>query len=232
MPGPWAIPSGRKEGRNDGARGEGQGPWGWGHRRYKFEIARLEGWRNYTEWRAAEPAREYPPSVEVEEWDERSGTQEPIAARIMDSRAASAPRIENDRPVTLQTIFDDLLLTFDLAPGADICEGESAINAALDYEEEGGRLTVAPALYISSDCENMIYALENWTGADGEKGACKDPVDILRYFFMSECEDDGAAAGKSRTGFAYGTADRRRGGTPFGTRKRLPIRLVNDMEEC
>ncbi|MDD8013997.1 MAG: terminase family protein, partial [Acidobacteriota bacterium] len=131
MPGPWAIPSGRKEGRNDGARGEGQGPWGWGHRRYKFEIARLEGWRNYTEWRAAEPAREYPPSVEVEEWDERSGTQEPIAARIMDSRAASAPRIENDRPVTLQTIFDDLLLTFDLAPGADICEGESAINAAL-----------------------------------------------------------------------------------------------------
>ncbi|MDD8011876.1 MAG: hypothetical protein PHX05_00160 [Acidobacteriota bacterium] len=221
IPGPWAIPSGRNEGRNDGARSEGQGPWGWGHRRYKFEIARLEGWRNYEEWRSENPGREYPPDEELEEWDERCGARELISGRIMDSRAASAPRIENDRPITLQTIFDDLLLTFDLAPGKEICEGESAINTALDYEtDDAGNLSNAPSLYISAACPNMIYALENWTGADGEKGACKDPIDLLRYFFMSECEDDGREATHGRGGFSYGVAPKRP--VPFGSHKRLP----------
>jgi hypothetical protein len=226
MPGPWAIPSGRNEGRNDGARGEGQGPWGFGHVRYKFEIARLERWRNYQEWQAGNRGREYPPSEELEEWNERCGTEEPIAARIMDSRAASAPRIENDRPVTLQTIFDDLLLTFDLAPGAEICEGESAINAALDYEmDETGAFTTRPSLFISEDCPNMIYALENWSGADGEKGACKDPIDLARYFFMSECEDTGAeSGGRGRGGFSYGHAGREKV-VPYSRHRRLPVRV-------
>ena len=68
----------------------------------------------------------------------------------------------------------------------------------------------------------MIYALENWTGADGEKGACKDPVDLLRYLFMSECEDDGAGGpdASGRGGFGYGVASKRP--APFGRAKRLP----------
>jgi hypothetical protein len=38
-----------------------------------------------------------------------------------------------------------------------------------------------PRLYVSSECKNLIYALRTWTGEDKDKGACKDPVDCLRY---------------------------------------------------
>jgi len=36
-------------------------------------------------------------------------------------------------------------------------------------------------LFISDNCKNLIYCLKEWTGADGEKGATKDPIDCLRY---------------------------------------------------
>ncbi len=31
----------------------------------------------------------------------------------------------------------------------------------------------------------MIWALENWTGLDGQHGACKDFIDLLRYMALS-----------------------------------------------
>ncbi len=228
VPGPWAIPSGRNNGKNDGARGEGQESWGFGHLRYKFEIARLERWRHYEEWKRQNIHKEYPADDDLMLWDERFGAQEVIEARIMDSRAASAPRIENDRPITLQTIFDELLVNFDLAPGSPIDDGVSAINSALDYEPE----ETEPCLFISSNCVNMIYALENWTGIDKEKGACKDPIDVLRYGLMSECEDVGTGVyGGIRGGVNYGVSDRGLEKIPFGPGKRLPVGIKNDYED-
>jgi hypothetical protein len=212
VPGPWAIPSGKKDGINDGARGEAQGPWGFGNLRYKFEIARLEGWRDYEEWK--ENGDEYPEDEELENWDERVGAREVITARFMDSRAASSPRVENDRPITLQTSFDEILLYFNLTPGKAIdAEGEGPINTALDYElNEHDEFINEPEFYVSSDCNNTIYALENWTNADGEKGACKDPVDVVRYFYMAEdCEYEEGGVIMPRGGFSYGTATRDHG---------------------
>jgi hypothetical protein len=31
----------------------------------------------------------------------------------------------------------------------------------------------------------VIYALQEWTGRDGKTGACKDPIDVLRYLVLS-----------------------------------------------
>ena len=44
--------------------------------------------------------------------------------------------------------------------------------------------TNKPYFYITSDCENTIYALKEWTGLDKLHGACKDPIDNLRYLVL------------------------------------------------
>jgi len=38
-----------------------------------------------------------------------------------------------------------------------------------------------PHFYVSSDCENIIQALSEYTGDGGLKEAWKDPVDCCRY---------------------------------------------------
>ncbi len=43
-----------------------------------------------------------------------------------------------------------------------------------------------PNLYVSEECGNLIYSLQEWTGKDGEKGASKDPIDTLRYLAVME----------------------------------------------
>jgi len=51
-----------------------------------------------------------------------------------------------------------------------------------DKEEPGD----APKLMISSECKSLIYSLREWTGADKDKGASKDPVDCLRYLVQED----------------------------------------------
>lgn len=183
LPGRWALPDGK---RLDGRPGPAQRSFGWGLRRYKEEIARLEGWKDFKERK-----------LDVKEWDPRNGADELIYERRLDSRAASSPRVENDRPRTLLTDFDDLGLLFELTPGDDISEGRELINDALDYDVERPiDFFNKPKLYVSEQCVNAIYALETWTGADGQKGACKDFVDIVRYYFLSDC---GFVTGGPRT---------------------------------
>ena len=67
------------------------------------------------------------------------------------------------------------------------------INSALYYDlntplgkwsTELGRLN-EPQLQVLETCPNVIYALEHWTGQDGQKGACKDPVDCVRGMFLT-----------------------------------------------
>ncbi len=43
-----------------------------------------------------------------------------------------------------------------------------------------------PKLYVSEECQNLIYSLKTWTGSDGDKGASKDPVDALRYLILMD----------------------------------------------
>jgi len=243
VPGPWTIPSGKKDGVNDGAPGEGQKPsFGFGGLRYKFEIARLERWADFRKWsgnqrtedrgqRSDRGGEEYPKDEDLELWrcDYLNGAEEEMAMRYIDSRAASAPRIEKDRPETLQTQFDDIGLIFNLTPGVDIADGVSAINSALDYEESDDRpekrFLNPPHFFVSEDCENSIYALENWMNADGQSGACKDPIDLIRYFFMAECEDVGVNDYRERGGVSYGrqTADGGRQTRIYKAARKLPV---------
>jgi hypothetical protein len=44
---------------------------------------------------------------------------------------------------------------------------------------------------ISSACPALIFSLKVWTGKDEKKGACKDPIDCLRWIAVAGLEDVG-----------------------------------------
>ena len=69
-------------------------------------------------------------------------------------------------------------------PGGDIEEGIGVLNDMLDYDDsQPVNAMNHPRYYISSDCEQSIYAYAEYTGLDGQKGALKDVVDPDRYLF-------------------------------------------------
>jgi hypothetical protein len=180
IPGPWALPDGK---RLDGRPGPGQRSFGFGLMRLKQEIARLEEWTDWAEAQKAGEGKSDPAA-----WRAERGAKQRVFERYLDSRAASAPKMENDRPRTLMTDFDDIGLTFLPTPGDSITDGVNMIVDALDYDDETELdYFNAPKFFVCEDCENAIYALETWTGEDGQKGACKDPIDLIRYFFLSDC---------------------------------------------
>src|SRR5262249_41660479 len=85
-------------------------------------------------------------------------------------------------------------LDFLAASGKEIREGTSLINDLLDYDAEIpiGKYSAIlarinePKLFISRNCPNLIYSLREYTGKDGNHGACKDFVDCLRYAVLAD----------------------------------------------
>jgi hypothetical protein len=66
------------------------------------------------------------------------------------------------------------------------------INDLLVYDaeraaKEGGiNATNTPHLFVVETCPNVKYAIQNWTGIDGQKGATKDPIDCLRMLALTD----------------------------------------------
>lgn len=184
VPGPWAVPDPKKA---DGKKGDAQKSFGWGFERYKLEIARLEGWKEYEAARLSISDGEEQVLKNVKHWREERGAREIIEARYVDSRAASSPRIENDRPVTLLDDLAEFGLYCELTPGDDIEDGCQKIIDMLDYNaNEKLSFVNKPKMFIARSCLNTIFSLETWTGADGNKGASKDPIDLLRYKVLAD----------------------------------------------
>ena len=66
-------------------------------------------------------------------------------------------------------------------------DGVQAVNNELAYNLDDPISALnEPKLYISEECTNLIYSLREWTYEDSDKGACKDPVDALRYLISME----------------------------------------------
>jgi hypothetical protein len=166
VPGPWAVPSDRKGGINDGDRGDGQEDFGFGFLAYKREIARLEGWTCY------DPEAELD---EVEEWSELDGTAEQIEYRVIDARAASQSKIGAKENTSLFEQVSRLAEGFTPASGQKISVGLDVLQDLV----KSGRYKVSAA------CVNTIAAYGMYTGADGQKGACKDMIDLDRYAVLS-----------------------------------------------
>ena len=146
--------------KSDGDPGEAQKSFGWGLNEYKEEFDRLE---------------------------KEAG--EVVIERYMDSRYAASATLQKSGITTLLEECDDIGLHFLPASGENIEEGIDLINNLLSYDiDQEVSITNEPRLFISSDCINTIYALQEWTGADGRKGALKDVIDVLRYAVLADLQ--------------------------------------------
>lgn len=182
--GEWAVATTRNPtetgGRGwDGDPGPAQDPVGYGIGQYKLLMLRREGqpWQGG----AVAPGR--------------------VVRRTVDRRAGPSPLPQGMGESTC--IWDELnkdqldaatgkviapALAFDLAGGPGLeDDGLEMIKQALwvDRDQPSDPVLNAPRLYVARHCENLIWALANYTGRDGNKGACKDPVDCLRDLFTS-----------------------------------------------
>ena len=186
-PGPWAVPGARTIGGKpalDGVPGEAQRPFRFGLERYREEILKAEGSSTSTSTSTNEEGRER------------------IYQRLIDSRYANAAKTEREGTTTLIEQLSDLHLDFVAMAGEKkILSGEpdgsiELINAALAFDEKVppgefsgalGRLN-EPNLLVTDQCPNVMNALRTWTGKDGQHGACKDPIDVLRGAYLSELD--------------------------------------------
>jgi hypothetical protein len=175
-PGPWTLPGQPA----DGVRGPAQQPFGFGLERYIQEILRLEG-------------------------------KEEIQERWMDSRYAANPTVTKEGSTTHIEQLSELGMEFLAASGKEIVEGTGLINDKLDYdgETELGKFSATlarlnePKLFISRNCANTIYSLREWTGKDKQHGACKDPIDVLRYATLAGLDYIGEDAYSWHGGGSY-----------------------------
>lgn len=117
----------------------------------------------------------------------------------MDSRFGHSPTIRAGEVTTLIDEYADLGFPWEPASGDVLSEGITLIANALSYRvEEPISALNRPTLIIASRCRAIIYALQNHTGKDGEKGATKDPIDTLRYGLAAKLTDVSATRGRKK----------------------------------
>jgi len=120
--------------------------------------------------------------------EELEGSEE-IEQRYIDPRAGATQAAGREGGTSIIDLLaeGEKPYYFDQAAGISIANGLTIINDWLNYDQsESISAMNEPSLYISRDCGNIIYSLQEWTGRDGEKGATKDPIDTLRYLAVME----------------------------------------------
>ncbi len=166
--GEWAIPAAKP----DGERGPAQRPLGCGFNEYKRMILEKEGHK----FGASNAMIVAPEDIFARYGDPRSGRATALTEDggtcIIDKMAEE----DSDAYGVVPSMF------IEPALGVTIAEGVNLINKWLAYDEEKPMgILNEPQLYISERCQNLIECMRIWTGQDGEKGASKDFIDLLRY---------------------------------------------------
>lgn len=192
--GEWAIPTERELSPDsnrgwDGDPGPAQQTANWGVAQYKEEFEKVE---------TVDPAKPEKDPHRARLATRSGLSMEDILVRYIDSRAGK------DQHTALQSgtcLLDDFAKTttsstgkdqppmyLELASGVRAEAGLSAIEALLYWEPEKPFDPVmnCPKLYVSNECHQVIWAMSNFTGRGGEKGACKDFVDLVRYAAIGE----------------------------------------------
>jgi hypothetical protein len=114
---------------------------------------------------------------------------EKIEERYIDPRAGATQAAGRDGGTSIIDLLEEgeNAMHFLQAAGISIANGLTIINDWLNYDQnEPISVLNEPGLFISSECGNLIYSLQEWTSRDGEKGATKDPIDTLRYLAVME----------------------------------------------
>ena len=205
--GEWAVAA-EDANKWDGAPGPAQPTLGYGIIDYKRIILEAEGNKLGTDgtWEMCGEEiferRMDPRSGAAQSMNEREG-----GTSIMDLMLEEQHSVASEQSGSGRTDGKPIgpSLDFAAALGISIEQGLICINDLLAYnqEEEVCPILNEPKLYISSACQNLVWALQNYTGHDGEKAACKDPIDCLRYMATDDCEYIDPAAMRTAGGGSY-----------------------------
>jgi hypothetical protein len=111
-----------------------------------------------------------------------SETRDVIFERLIDPRLGAA-KYQTERGAS--SIIEELAdhgLVFIPAPGLEIEDGVQALQDKMAYNRKAPIDGLnRPHLYVSDRCENIITAIQEYTGEGGQDEAWKDPIDVLRY---------------------------------------------------
>lgn len=78
-------------------------------------------------------------------------------------------------------------MSFYPAPGSRVLQGLELLNNCFDYDQDHPLSPLnCPRWYVVDACQQSIYAYEEYTGLDGEKGALKDIIDPDRYLLNAD----------------------------------------------
>lgn len=172
--GAWAEPA-NDANKFDGKPGPAQPSRGFTLNQYKREILAREGWvekegRFVKGERCMEVFRRFV--------DSRSGNTAAVARK---TNAVSLVEMMQEEEEEGGVLYPRMF--FESASGLPEQNGQQLLNTLLGYDKQRPmvRSLNEPSLYVSRRCQQTIWAMQNYTGNDGEKAACKDPIDALRY---------------------------------------------------
>jgi hypothetical protein len=192
--GEWAVPTERQVTEDskkgwDGEPGPAQAGIGYGVAQYKALLREVE--RIPLDQPQRDPMREALRAKGVE--------REPVWERIIDPRAGKSEHAAEQGGTCIVDQFatptrnakgEEIEPGIDLTlgNGAEIEEGLGQINERLHWNRElpFDPVMNAPRLYVSSECLQVIWCMENFTGRAGATGAAKDFVDCVRYAIMGD----------------------------------------------
>jgi len=200
--GAWAVPSSNPN-QFDGDRGPAQRSMGYGILQYKQEwLAQERVLPTGKRLDGTDEVDPYRVKLAAEAKEREVAVQEVIGERFIDPRAGRDAKISEDGG----TCIIDLLgaeqrdgksgevigpvMDVQPAKGLNEREGLSAINEMLHYDKKQDLDGVmnCPELYVSEECEQVIWALSNYTGTGGENAGCKDIMDLLRYLATADVQ--------------------------------------------
>jgi len=107
---------------------------------------------------------------------------EEVFERLIDPRLGAAKYQTLNGASSIIEDLADAGLTFVPAPGLDIEDGIQAMQTKMAYDRKKPIDGInRPHFYVSDRCENIITALQEYTGEGGPDEAWKDPIDVIRY---------------------------------------------------
>lgn len=124
----------------------------------------------------------------IELIEELEGEEE-IFERLIDPRLGAAKYQVQDGSSSIIEDLNDAGMVCIPAPGLEIDDGLQALIGKMSWDTTKPQDSVnRPHFYVSSECENIIAALSEYTGEGGLKEAWKDPIDTLRYAAISNLD--------------------------------------------
>jgi hypothetical protein len=124
--------------------------------------------------------RDYVDLIKAAEGDEV------IYERYIDPRLGAAEKQSQDGATTIISDLDECNMVTIPASGVDIENGLQLLNNLLAWDETKPRDSMnSPRIFFSDRCQNIIFAMGEYTAKLGPGEATKDAVDVLRYLAVS-----------------------------------------------